>query len=141
MATRIRKSRKKSRFSRTRKKPVLTNTEHHFWLAHGCNFLNSSYSEGHWDPIFPEIYEGKDPGDPQSLVSRIHTLFPGDEGQLSEEGTTMGAWCVQTPKKTAELQFGLVSEGHALNDLLKPCSVPVWAFFENLKNALKDFQT
>lgn len=143
MAVKIRKNRKKSRSLTRVKREPMDDRLYRFWLAHGCNFLNSSYSEGLWEPVFKDIYDipfqlwsGVAPNG-EELLSRVITLFPGqEEDSISNKALLLGSWCVQTREKMQEFQDGLVSQGHDLDSLLEPGSAPVWELLEKIKKTL-----
>lgn len=68
--------------------------EYEFWLAHGMNFLSSDYTQGLWEPLFPEVYnEGFTAFDRTTIVNRLLDKYLDKAtNRLSPVGTKCLAW-------------------------------------------------
>ena len=119
-----------------------------FWLAHGINCLASDYDEGLWQPVFPSIYEGEEPG-AQELARQVLFQFSQD---LESEGWNVGkmivAWSVQEPitlftyyqtalQKVKELDASADAE----QVVRLPHNGTVWRIFEDLKEEVRRNQS
>ena len=75
--------------------------EYEFWLAHGMNFLSSDYTQGLWEPLFPEAYnDGFTALDRTTIVNRLLGKYlDKDSNRLSPVGTKCLAWFSLKPRE------------------------------------------
>lgn len=134
-----RRREKRNRRERTAALPFSTE-EWSFWIAHGINYLLSSYSEGIWNPLFPEIYGGKSISR-ESIAQRASSHFSKDEDPLK---LYVLAWCVHTKrtiftyKQAAELLVkGNDPETNSTERAKEPRCDEVWKLFDNLAKEIQ----
>ena len=70
-------------------KGAFPDDERAFWIAHGVNFLHSNFDEGVWNPLFPEVYEGK-PIDMDRISNRLVAFVGGAEELTPEQQVVLG---------------------------------------------------
>lgn len=74
-----------------------TGTGYEFWLLHGMNFLLSSYIDGLWTPMFPEIYQGKTVPRTDVFKRLLKTHLDTTTNLLSPLGTKAILWASLKP--------------------------------------------
>ena len=103
-----------------------------FWACHGINFINSSYDDGIWDPVFEEIYEGALP-DPGDVEAYVYKHIDPEHPKFTRVGRTlMGYWFsgiagIYGVAKQAESVADLAGE-----DPREPACGSVWKLFNEL---------
>lgn len=107
---------------------------HAFWLAHGANFLASSYGEGTWTPLFADIY-GEGAKVPSSTVLRL-TVFKlyhdAQTQQWTDEGRSIASWIAQDPVVTTIVSRRAAKAATTAEAALEPRNPNVWALFAEL---------
>ncbi len=108
-----------------------------FWLCHGANYLASDYSEGTWDPIFPEIYEGGEV-EPEDISRRVQLRYPDD---FADEVVNWGGkakavmgWTVQSRESVfiyVRETWRRLDEDHV--EAIKPHAPKVWSVFHEVE--------
>lgn len=112
-------------------------TGYEYWFAHGANFLLSSYSEGLWTPLYPEVYEGKTLTRSEFFRRLIDRHYDSTSRKLSPEGTRTVIWCSLKPKE----MFALVGRARGFSwkadlDPRTPANPQVWSFLDSV---MKEF--
>lgn len=108
-------------------------TGYEFWFHHGANFLMSSYEEGLWSPVFPEVYAGKLVARTEFFKRVMDSHFDAKTNQLTPEGTKTILWTSLKPKE----MFALVVRARqyawaAKRDPMAPGSPEVWHFLHEV---------
>jgi hypothetical protein len=104
-----------------------------FWLAHGANYLNSSYDEGVWRPLF-DVYEGE-VFSRERLMSTVQVML-SDTPVL---GGLLMAWCAMQPEKALHVRQEIIKgltglRGEELDTaLVRPHVGTVWQRFAHMK--------
>lgn len=121
--------------------------EYLFWLAHGSNFLASSYEEGTWTPLLPEIYKGRSysPEEIAQAAIRRFKLDGEDESAWAGDAKAVVAWTVMERSTVwTYAQEALRRQGKAEGDtdaneaIRQPHNGVVWELFNFLKTKLQD---
>jgi len=104
-----------------------------YWLLHGMNFILSSYEEGIWQPIFPEVYEGKAITRTDLFARIMDKQFDGKD--LTPAGSKAVIWASLKPKE----MFALVTRARQFSwavqkDPLSPGAPEVWGFIHEVMN-------
>jgi hypothetical protein len=107
-----------------------------FWYLHGPNFILSSYGEGVWSPLFPEIYNGKAVSRSEVFKRVMDKHYDNEKEELSDSGTKALLWCSLKPGE----MFRLVSRARVYawakkNDPKAPASPAVWEFLDKVMGA------
>lgn len=82
-----------------------TQTGYEFWMLHGTNFLLSSYEDGLWSPMFPEVYAGKTVSRTELFKRVLNAHLDPKTNQLSPAGTKTIVWCSLKPKEMFALVY------------------------------------
>lgn len=109
-----------------------------YWLAHGCNYLNSDLDEAHWSPLFPEIYEEGPIPSRQQIVIRVHEHFEETkEDGVEHRHNVLAAWALQKAKHIYPMCNKAMQEyGEASLD---PRNGDVWGAFHRMIERSRDF--
>jgi len=104
-----------------------------FWLLHGSNFLVSSYDEGLWDPLFPEVYEGRAVSRTDLFRRLFKTHLDPTTNHLTPAGTKTVAWCSLKPDQ----MYALVYRARAVarkdgGNPFEPGQPEVWDFLNSV---------
>lgn len=104
-----------------------------FWLCHGANYLNSDYSTGKWEPLYPDIYHGMIETDLQKIFVQVgDRYFPG--GKPSDaRGPKILSWLMANVRlvRTTAKRLARFTDG-----LRNPHNPKVWEFFNNLEASI-----
>lgn len=118
-----------------------------FWILHGANFLMSNYTEGTWDPLFPQIYaeDYKMLDTPEAAATAVLNTAMQKYGQQETwplRGTTAVSFAISpmltsyTFYRQALNAIRLKHPGeNALELIRKPCQNEVWKMFEDIMTA------
>lgn len=128
------KARNAASFAAFQKNPEIG---YEFWFHHGLNFLASSYEEGVWDPLFPEIYQGKTVTRTEVFRRLMDRHFHPSDQKLSPSGTRAVLWASLKPKE----MFTLVHRGKKLSwakdiDPCTPAGPEIWNFLHEAMSYL-----
>jgi hypothetical protein len=108
--------------------------EYEFWLAHGMNFLCSDYTQGVWDPMYPEVYNvGFKALDRTTIVKRLMDRHLDKKtNRINPVGTRCLAWFSLKPREMFNFVWQIRrNQQHHLTDLpwieaKKPANPSVW---------------
>ena len=121
---------------------TFTDAAFKFWLAHGANYILSSYTDGTWTPLFPTIYEGACL-EPDFLARTVMSKFNADPAAWPPEAKAALAWTVQDRASVyiyqREATRRLRSNDPACNHdelCLQPHNPIVWQLFDFLRQKL-----
>lgn len=105
-----------------------------FWLAHGCNYLNSSLEEGVWDAPFNSIYIGSLYTRNQILSYLYQMFFSDEKDRWLGNGEAMAGWASLSP----EYMVGIVQsiKERAGDKSEEPHDETVWAVFEDIRTTV-----
>jgi len=108
-------------------------TGYEFWLLHGTNYLMSSYEEGLWSPVFPEVYAGKAVTRTELFKRVLDRHLNTETNQLSPVGTKVILWCSLKPKE----MFALVVRARTLawakkGEPLAQAQPEIWNFLHTV---------
>jgi len=106
-----------------------------FWLCHGANYLNSDYSTGKWEPLYPDIYQG-------TLMPNVNDIFPligqkffADGVSSSPKGPRILSWMMANVRMVRTV-------AKKLEDFTSECKNPhhtkVWEFFAALEGNIQN---
>ena len=118
-----------------------TDEEYGTWLAHGVNYLVSNYEAGIWEPLFPDIYEGRTVSRESAMVA-LHDKFwkgPGEDDFLPE-GEAPCAWALQERRpayifrQMALLELRKENPRDAEALLMQPHNPVVWSVFNIIRD-------
>lgn len=130
----IKKKRKRRLVRKDRElKKFIESGQYEFWLAHGCNFINSNIEEAHWEPLFPGIYEDEETTREDVVVfanNYLDGLASRDE--LDLRASLLAAWAcmdAETMLPFYEHLRQLQSEGI---DFSLPKQNDVWLYFHDM---------
>ena len=98
-----------------------------FWVLHGVNYLALPLEEAIWDPLFPEIYDGRLVEDPGEISRRVQDRFP-DWGPRAEACVR---WAV-TSKPALAIYVREVERRAGKGVSTLPANPEVWEVFEGM---------
>jgi hypothetical protein len=129
----VKKARKKKRRSLARKRKVsdeelsafVESRRYDFWLAHGCNYLWSDYSEGLWTQLFDLYEEAARPYQVATVLKTVQHLPEKTPVDLRRKRALV-RWCRQTLADLyrVELRYG---------EFRGPHQGELWQFFERFR--------
>ena len=102
-----------------------------FWLAHGCNYLNSSLEEGFWDAPFNNIYIGSLYTKNQVLSYLYQAFFSEDKDRWIGNGEAMAGWASLSPDYMLSVVQNIKERAGASSE--DPHEETVWEIFEDIR--------
>ena len=114
---------------------------HLFWLCHGVNYIVSNHEQAIWNPLFPEIYEGKLPI-PEAVAERVVNKY-SEFAEWPIEGKAALGWTVQSKevvyvyyKEAHRRLMSRYPDGDAEELCRQPHDLVLWGLFNFLKERL-----
>lgn len=145
------KKKRKRKLNRKRRPPVpkisqaeidefVVAGDYLFWLAHGCNYLNSSYDEGLWNPIFTQLYGGICYTQNQIISYLMDLYFSESEGEWSPIGKVLAAWALQDSKKVFLFYRRVLREIKKVDPstVRQPYLDGLWKLFNEIKFSFEE---
>jgi hypothetical protein len=109
-----------------------------FWATHGINYISSDYEQGHWDPVFPGLYEGDLP-EANLVESYISEHINPDHKQFTRIGRTLLGWWFSGEAGMYALAKEAIRRAKvAGEDPLGPAQGSVWEMFSELHQGVTD---
>jgi len=107
-----------------------------YWLAHGCNYLNSDLEEAHWSPLFPEIYKDDSQLSREGVVIRVNDFLESQAAEgsgISTRHSTLAAWACMDAETLMPF-WGQIQKGIAELGVDPDIAMQgdVWHFFEDM---------
>jgi len=111
--------------------------EYMFWVAHGLNMLASKYEEGLWEPVFPDIYEGRDATEAE-IAAYLKRHFDEESKTWTPEGRRAVGWACSPPTNIYAIQQKSVAEAEKNGvDPKIPACGPVWRIFQIMSDEIE----
>ena len=116
-----------------------------FWIGHGLNMLASSYKEGTWTPVFPDLYgEGRQITEDE-ISAYIMGHYDKETNTWTSEGRCAVGWANSTvvniysvqQKCLAEAQKNSVDPNNAACDPRAAACGPVWRIFGIMRDEIE----
>jgi len=105
-----------------------------FWVVHGINYLSSLYSEGLWDPIAPELYQGVHVSSEKLYTSIMNRYLDPTTKRLGPTGIHCFMWMAMKPHEMYPLVWKIKWKANEYGgDPLKEGDGHTWYLFESLK--------
>ena len=82
---------------------MFSDQQHQFWAAHGVNFIVSDHETGVWEPMFPDIYNGKALTFAE-IAEAVVQKFGTSGREWDERGKAALAW-TSTPREAIYIYY------------------------------------
>lgn len=111
--------------------------EYLFWIGHGLNMLASNYAEGLWEPVFPDIYTGRDLSE-EEIGVYLKKHFNDADKTWTAEGRRAVGWALSPASNIYAIQQKAVAEAKQ-NDVDPKSAAcgPVWRIFQFMSEEME----